>query len=157
GMLKASFSTKVYEPGGNFSVDYHSINYAPYTSFAGMQLPESNMWGNALETDKQHTINLVSVNAQGKPATTKELLVKVFRIDNHWWYDRYNGNTYNYLNSSYYHEIKSEKVALTKGRGTFDITIPERSWGRYLIHVEDKVSGHTSARFVYFDWPYWMR
>lgn len=157
GMLKASFSTKVYEPGGNFSVDYHSINYAPYSSFAGMELPESNMWGNALETDQEHQIKLVSVDAKGKPTDRKELLVKVFRIDNYWWYDRYNGNTYNYLNSSYYQEIKSEKVALTKGRGTYNITIPERSWGRYLIHVEDPVSGHTSAQFVYFDWPYWMR
>lgn len=157
GMLKASFSTKVYETGGNFSVDYHSIDYAPYASFAGMELPESDMWGDALETDEQHIINLVSVNAQGKASNTKQLHVKVFRIDNHWWYDRYNGNTYNYLNSSYYREYKSEDVALTNGRGSFNILIPENNWGRYLIHVEDKVSGHTSAQFVYFDWPYWMR
>ena len=157
GMLKAFFNTKVYEPGGNFSVDYHSILYSPYESYAGILLPESNMWGNALETDKDHKIQLVSVDAKGKTTNRKELIVKVFRIDNYWWYDQYNGNQYNYLNSSHYHELRSEKVSLKEGRGVLDINIPERSWGRYLIHVEDPVGGHSTAQFVYFDWPYWMR
>ncbi len=157
GMLKAAFSTKVYEPGGNFSVDYHTIQYAPYESFAGISLPESDMWGDALETDKTQSIELVSVDDKGKRVNRKELLVKVFKIDNYWWYDRYNGSDYNYLNSSHYREIKSEKVSLQNGKGTYNINIAKRNWGRYLIHVEDEVSGHSSAQFVYFDWPYWMR
>ncbi len=157
GMLNASFNTKVYEPRGNFSVDYHSMPYAPYSSFAGIKLPESEMWGDALETDKNHQISLVSVNANGKPSSSKSLEVKVYRIDYRWWYDRYNGQSYNYLNSSKFREITSGTVALTGGKGTFPIEIAKPNHGRYLIHVEDKESGHSAARFVYFDWPYWMR
>lgn len=157
GMLKASFSTKVYEPGGNFSVDYHSIDYAPYSRFAGIRLPESKMWGHALEVDKPQHIELVSLRSDGKPSNTKSLKVKLFRIDRYWWYDRYNGSQYNYLDSKHYREVRSETVELENGKGDYTISIPKQEWGRYLIHVEEPESGHTSARFVYFDWPYWMR
>lgn len=157
GMLKASFNTKVYEPGGDFSVDFYSVNYAPYESFAGLKIPESEMWANALETDQKHQINLVSLDASGKLTDRKELNVKVFRINNRWWYDRYDGYSYDYLTSSNYNKVEEEKVKLTNGKGAYSITIPKASWGRYLIMVEDEVSGHSAASFVYFDWPYWMR
>lgn len=157
GMLKASFSTKVYEPGGNFSVDYYSIDYAPYKSFAGIRLPESKMWGNALAVDRPQHIDLVSVNSEGKVTNRKELIVKVYKIDRYWWYDRYNGSNYNYLNSKYYHEIRTDTVSLKNGKGVFDMTVDKANWGRYYIRVEDPVSGHTAAKIIYFDWPYWMR
>ena len=157
GMLSASFNTKVYEPGGNFSVDYHSIDYAPYERFAGMRLPESNLWGNALETEVKHSIELASVKANGKAGDAKSLKVIVYKINRRWWYDRYDGAEYNYLNSSDYAEIISEEIALTKGKGSFPIQIENQHYGRYLIHVEDPETGHSSAQFVYFDWPYWMR
>ncbi len=157
GILKASFSTKVYEPGGNFSVDYNSVDFAPYKSFVGIRLPESKMWGNALEVDKTQHIDLVALDSDGNLTNEKELKIKVYRIDNYWWYDRYNGTKYNYLNSTHYQEEKNETVPLKNGKGIYDITIPKGQWGRYLIHVEDPVSGHSSALFVYFDWPYWMR
>lgn len=157
GMLKVWLNTKVYEPGGNFSVDYHSIEYAPYETFAGMQLPESDLWGNALQTDKTQKIKLASVTKDGKLTDRKNLRVKMFKINQRWWYDQYDGAHYNYLNSSHYYEMRNELVPLSNGKGVFEINIPNNSWGSYLLHVEDPVSGHSSARLVYFDWPYWMR
>ena len=157
GMLKASFNTKVYEPGGNFSVDFHSIDYAPYERFAGMRIPESNLWGNALETEVKHTIEIASVKASGKAGDARSLKVKVYKINYRWWYDRYDGEEYNYLNSSDYNEIISEDIGLTNGKGKFPMEISNQNYGRYLIHVEDPETGHSAAQFVYFDWPYWMR
>jgi uncharacterized protein YfaS (alpha-2-macroglobulin family) len=39
------------------------------------------------------------------------------------------------------------------GRWTFQIRYPD--WGRYLIRVEDPVSGHAAGQIVYIDWPGW--
>lgn len=157
GMLRASFSTKVYEPGGNFSVDYYSIPYSPYKSYAGIRLPESDLWGNALEVDKPQNIELVSLTNEGKPSKTGELEVKLYRIDRYWWYDRYNGSTYNYIDSKYTHLIENRKIPLTGGKGNYTVTVDKNNWGQYLIEARDPESGHTSARLIYFDWPYWMR
>ncbi len=157
GMLKASFNTKVYEPGGNFSVDFHSIDFAPYERFAGMRIPDSKLWGNALETEVNHTIEIASVKSNGKAGNAASLKVKVYKISHRWWYDRYDGEEYNYLNSSDYSEIISKDISLVNGKGQFPIEISNENYGRYLIHVEDTETGHSAAQFVYFDWPYWMR
>ncbi|PHO01797.1 hypothetical protein CSC82_21740, partial [Rhodobacteraceae bacterium 4F10] len=37
GMLRASFITKVYENGGDFSTDVFSNKVSPYTSYVGLQ------------------------------------------------------------------------------------------------------------------------
>src|SRR5690606_18623938 len=37
GMLRASFTTRVFEPGGNFSIDNVSMPYSPYNSYVGIR------------------------------------------------------------------------------------------------------------------------
>ena len=157
GMLRAYFETKVYEPGGGFSVDYYNTLISPYKSYVGMKVPEGNLWGNALEVDKTHSIQLAGINEDGQVPESREVDVSIFKIDRRWWFDRYSGDEYNYLNTSSYRKTKNETITLEKGKGSIDINIPKESWGRYLIRVEDLESGHTSAQFVFFDWPYWMR
>ncbi len=157
GMMKLSFFTKVFEPGGNFSVDYTSVNYAPYKSFTGIRIPEGKMWGGALETDQAHQIDLVTVDPLGKQINRSELEVSVYRINNRWWYDRYDGENFNFLNSSSYYKVKTEKAKMNEGKGSYSLRIEKNDWGSYLIVARDLVSGHSSAQFVYFDWPYWMR
>jgi uncharacterized protein YfaS (alpha-2-macroglobulin family) len=157
GMMKVAFNTKVFEPGGNFSEDYHSVLFAPYESFAGMKIPEGTMWGDALETEQRHEIALASVDAKGQPTAQQELEVTLYRINRRWWYDSYNGSGFNFLNSSSYQKISTRTVALSKGKGTYPIEIENDNWGRYVVVVKDLVSGHSSAKFMYFDWPYWMR
>jgi uncharacterized protein YfaS (alpha-2-macroglobulin family) len=157
GMLKLSFFTKVYEPGGNFSIDYHSVKYAPYSSFAGMRIPEGKMWGGALETNQQHTIDLAVVDPAGKVTDRNHLEITLYRINSRWWYDRYDGENFNFLNSDAYRMVKNEKVNLSGGKGKYNLKIENNDWGRYIIVAKDPVSGHSSATIVYFDWPYWMR
>jgi len=40
GMLRASFFTRAFENGGDFSMDVFSKDYAPYISFVGLQSPK---------------------------------------------------------------------------------------------------------------------
>ena len=45
GMLRASFLTKAFEKGGDFSIDVFSKNFAPYSSFVGLRSPKTkSIW-----------------------------------------------------------------------------------------------------------------
>ncbi len=157
GIMKLNFHTKVYEPGGNFSEDFHSVRYSPYSTYVGMEAPVGEMWGNALETDQDHPVNLVVVDEKGEAFTRSKVNIKLYQLNRNWWYDSYNGNEFNFLNSSSFREVKSQEVTLSWGKGTYVINIPNNGWGRYVLVAEDPVSGHSTADFLYFDWPYWMR
>ena len=157
GKLRAAFNTKVFEPGGNFSVDYQTITYSPYSAYVGMLVPEGKMWGGALETGQKHTVQVVVLDDKGKKTTRNELNFELYRLHRRWWYDRYSGSNYNHLSSSSYTKVKDDVIKPVNGEGSIDITIPKDNWGRYLIKVTDPVSGHSTAQLIYFDWPYWMR
>ncbi|TVR38089.1 MAG: hypothetical protein EA392_11010 [Cryomorphaceae bacterium] len=157
GMLKLSFRTKVFEPGGSFSEDFHSVPYAPFNSFAGVRIPEGTLWGNALETDRNHTIELTSVQPDGKASATKELEVILYKLNRRWWYDSYGSSTFNFLNSSSYETKHETKVQLKNGEGSYNINIKPEDWGRYALLVKDPESGHKAATTFFMDWPYWMR
>lgn len=157
GIMKLSFQTKVFEPGGNFSEDFHNVKYSPYESYTGIRVPEGNLWGNALETDREHQIDFAVVNTSGKTVNRKSILITLYKINQRWWYDSYEGNTFNFQQSSSYREVKRESIALKDGQAAYKLNIPQDEWGRYVIVAEDPVSGHSAAQFVFFDWPYWMR
>ncbi len=157
GMLEASFETKVQEPGGGFSINYKTVTYSPYERYAGLNIPEGSRWGGSLETGQSHDIKVVSLDADGTSSESKYLEARLYRIDWRWWYDRYDGTSLNYLNSTSVNEVKSQKVNLTNGKGVWPIQIPDPDWGRYLLVVTDPISGHSAASFAYFDWPYQRR
>ena len=66
GMLKASFRTRVFEESGDYSIDRFSIPYSPYKSYVGVRIPVGDKRG-MLVTDKEHKIDVVSVDANGNP------------------------------------------------------------------------------------------
>ena len=45
------------------------------------------------------------------------------------------------------------KTTNGKGNWTFRINYPE--WGRYFVKAYDPVSGHSTGKVVYIDWPGW--
>ncbi len=45
-MLTANLLVKVFEPGGNFSIDNVSYPYHPYSTYMGIEIPEGTKpWG----------------------------------------------------------------------------------------------------------------
>ena len=51
--------------------------------------------------------------------------------------------------------IKSGNLQTTGGKCniTFQVNYPD--WGRYLVYVKDRESGHATGGTVYIDWPEW--
>ncbi len=150
GMLEATFLTKVYEGGGDFSVDVFSKKLAPYTHFAGIRAPEANQYDSYF-TDEPISFNLVSVTQDGKPAPGRVLQVQLFKIEWSWWFSRSNDNLSRYENTSVYKPVQNFDLTTdASGKAIAKINVPEAEGGRYLLRVIDKNSGHATGLTTYF-------
>ena len=155
GMLKAQFLVRAFENGGDFSMDAFTKQYAPYESFVGMRSPKGNAYGSFF-TDEKQTFDLVVVDAQGKPVKRNNLEVKIYQIKWRWWWNSSYDNLSSYVSSSYHKPYKTQKVNTdANGKSSFNINIPEKDRGRFLIRIIDPVSGHATGRTAYFYKNWW--
>jgi uncharacterized protein YfaS (alpha-2-macroglobulin family) len=159
GVLKANFTTKVFEPGGNFSIDNFSIPYHVYSSYLGIKTPTGDKLSSMLLTGKNHKIEVVNVNSDGKlMAGSKTVQIEVYKVQWRWWWEQDNEESYaNFSQNEYNKLISKQSIALNNGRGNFNFRINEPEWGRYLILVRDENGGHTTGKSIYVDWPDWAQ
>jgi uncharacterized protein YfaS (alpha-2-macroglobulin family) len=52
GILRANITTKIFEPGGNFSIDNFSIPYHVYDNYFGIKAPQGDKFTGMLVTGK---------------------------------------------------------------------------------------------------------
>ncbi|WP_306353332.1 alpha-2-macroglobulin family protein [Flavobacterium sp. '19STA2R22 D10 B1'] len=155
GMLKASFITKVYENGGDFSTDVIGTSYSPYQTYVGIKSQEPNKYG-MLETGKINRFDIVTVDENGRPKSVKNLEVKVYKVDWRWWWDATNDNLSNYNASSTNVAVHTYKVDTDQnGKANVQFKVEDDLWGRYLIRVADLTGGHAAGQTVLIDWPIW--
>jgi uncharacterized protein YfaS (alpha-2-macroglobulin family) len=155
GMLRASFITKVYEEGGDFSTDVISTTYSPYKTYVGIKSPEPNKYG-MLETRTNNRFEIVTVDENGRPKSVRNLEVKVFKVEWRWWWDASTDNLSNYNSSNATTAYKTYIVNTdANGKGYIQFSLTDEEWGRYLIRVSDNPDGHATALTVNIDWPIW--
>ncbi|WP_461532529.1 alpha-2-macroglobulin family protein [Sinomicrobium sp.] len=156
GMLNASFVTKVYETGGDFSTDVFSKTYSPYQTYIGLNVPKGDERRGMLLTDTEHRFEVVSVDEDGNPKATKGLKVTVYKVNWRWWWDTSNDNLSSYAGSSQRENVYSTTLNTgADGKASFEFELKYPEWGRYLVHVEDPEGGHATGQTVYIDWPGW--
>ena len=157
GMLKVAFLTKAFENGGDFSMDVISKNYAPYSSFVGLNSPKLKAY-NSYDTNKNITFDVATVSAKGKPLAQTSIEIEVYQIKWRWWWSTSSDNLSNYSGSKYHKPYKKLKINTNStGKGTFTLNIPDTDGGRYLIRVIDKKSGHATGLVTYFYSNWWKR
>lgn len=155
GMLNAQFLVRAFENGGDFSLDAFTIPYAPYESFVGLQSPKGNNYGSFF-TDENHTFDIATVTAEGKPIQRNNLEIKVYKIEWRWWWNSSYDNLSNYVSSNYHRPVQQYSINTdAKGKASFKVNIPENDRGRYLIRVFDPASGHATGRTAYFYKNWW--
>ncbi|MFP4469463.1 MAG: alpha-2-macroglobulin [Bacteroidales bacterium] len=156
GMLQAVFNTRVYEEGGNFSTDYTTIPFAPYSRFAGVHVPEGGTYKNRLQTDTSHKVEIVTVDVHGKPVAVKNLQVRVYRLSWRWWWSSSSDNLASWVRGEDSEQIMKTTVSTgSDGKASFDFRVDYPQWGRYFIHVSDNEGGHSTGLPVYVDWPHY--
>ena len=151
GMLNATFTTRVCEPGGDASIYTQSIPFSPFVSYVGINLNQPK--GKYIETDKDHVFDIVTVNSQGQPVNRSNLEYKIYRISWSWWWENSEESFGTYINNSSITPVASGKLQTSGGKTTFKFRVDYPSWGRYLVYVKDKDSGHATGGTIYVDWP----
>ena len=153
GMLNATFTTRVFEPGGDASIYTQTIPFSPFTSYVGINLNQPK--GKYIETDKDHVFDIVTVNTQGQLVNRTNLEYKIYRVGWSWWWENSGESFGTYINNSSITPVASGNLQTRGGKAAFKFRVDYPSWGRYLVYVKDKESGHATGGTVYIDWPEW--
>ncbi len=148
GMLKAMMTTKVFEPAGAFSINQSEFPLHPYIRYVGFRLPEPLPdWGN-YSNEKPLNVDLALVDRQGHPIVAKASVhLSLYRLEWHWWLSRGNTRSAIVENELAEPEVK-EEVRLIQGKAHYALPTKGLS-GRFLLRVEDPLTGHQSSRIIY--------
>jgi uncharacterized protein YfaS (alpha-2-macroglobulin family) len=154
GKLKANFVTRVFEEGGEFSIDNISKDLSPYSSYVGIAQPKGTGYMNMLETDKNQAFDLISLDENGK-TIDKKVRVEVHKLGWSWWWSSSNNQLANFSQNRFTNLVHSEELNTSDGRSSFIYKAKHNEYGFYLIIVTDLSSKHSAGTLAYFDWPNW--
>ncbi|HYF68144.1 MAG TPA: MG2 domain-containing protein [Ohtaekwangia sp.] len=157
GFLNVVFRGKVFEESGNFSIDRFNIPYSPFESYVGMKTPEGEQYSGILYFDKTHPVDLVTVNADGKPVSREGIELSMYKLNWRWWWDNSSEGLANYVDGSYSKLVKKGTANTVNGKGVwnFEMKSTTEEYGRYFIRACDPVSGHCTGQIIYIDEPGW--
>jgi alpha-2-macroglobulin len=157
GMLNAIYTMRVFEQGGNFSIDRFSQNYSPYKQYVGFRTPDLEA-DNSLVSGKKHSFDVVLVNEQGqllkKPSKVR---VKIYRMEWRWWYETGDDDLGNFMARNGNMLVYDTLLNHSSGKTAFKFGLKEQDFGRFLITVTDEEGFHQSGKIVSIDVPYWSR
>lgn len=147
GVLKAYFTTRLFDEGADFSISTYTTFYSPYTQYAGIKLPASeDGW---YSTSAPVKLEGVVVNPLGKKVTQPtEISIEVYELSWSWWWDSNENSAASYIHRSSSNYVWGETVR--SENGTFSLPIPVKKFGRYYILAKNKKSGQTSGLIAYF-------
>ena len=155
GMLSATFTSRVFERGGAFSISRQTTTYAPYTRFVGIRLPKGDAARDMLLTDQEHVVEIATLSAAGEPEPAKQVHITLYKVEWKWWWDKTGDSLAQYVQGNSNTVVREDTVATLNGRGQWKFEIKYPEWGRYLVRACDTESGHCAGRTFYIDWPAW--
>ena len=156
-MLKTTYISKVFEEGGDFSIDRYSVPFSPYKTYVGLRLPQTKNYDNSLETGNLYSFDVVTLNDKGAVVNCNRLQLKVYKLQWRWWYEQEQGDLAEYFSRSGAIVIKDSIFKTINGYGSFRFGINYPEYGRYLITISDLDGGHQTGKMIYVDWPYYRR
>lgn len=147
GPLAAGITTKVFEPGGNFSIDNQRIPFDPYSVYTGLNIPKDDWGSRRVSMENPSTIELAAVDTKGEGVSGRQLTAGLYRVNwRYWWQDNYDNVAR--FNSSRHTEALETYKATTGSDGSANIKVMVSDWGRYLLRVCDS-GGHCSGQYFY--------
>ncbi|HKM94208.1 MAG TPA: MG2 domain-containing protein [Prolixibacteraceae bacterium] len=147
--LKASFTTKVFEPGGDFSINQTTMPFSPFPNYVGLKIDWSYKSWNKLNNDTENDIEVVTVDEYGNPIDLRGIDIKIFELDYRWWYNGNSENLANYAGATYHKPVLTTNINTKQGKGSFRINKDEDLWGRHLLLVTSP-NGHSAGQVIYF-------
>lgn len=156
GVLRAIYTTRVFEKGGNFSIDRFTKPYSPFSTYVGFGLPNDD--GQSLINGKKHAFQLITVDENGvKQKKATKLHVRVYRMKWRWWYEENEDNQVNFLGRNGSRVVFDSTLVTKNGQGKFNFGISDRDYGRFMVLVTDENGGHQTGKIITLDYPSWNR
>ena len=154
-MLKAVFTTKVFEQGGDFSVSSSTAMLSPYERYVGVELPATeSKYGSYYFTNRNWKFPIAVVKENGELAkSTISLDYQFYKLDGYWWWsseDAY--SLQKYVSGSYKNPETNGRLTCNNGKTELTLNVPDKKWGLYLLVINDIQGGNTFAKVLNFDW-----
>ncbi|MEN8163510.1 MAG: MG2 domain-containing protein, partial [Acidobacteriota bacterium] len=155
GKVRAILTTRVFEPGGAFSITESSVDVSPFERYVGLRTPPGDTSRGMLLTDTEHRIDLALLNQEGRPVEG-DVTVNLYKISWRWWWEKGGDEGLaDFAQSTSLEPVATGKVALSHGEGSWQFSVAYPEWGRFLLLAEDAESGHRTGKVLYIDWPGW--
>ncbi len=151
GVLRATISTKVFEPGGAFSTDQMSIPYHPYVHYVGIEPPAMRNRYGVVPRNSEYRFDIATVDREGQPAAREGVVLDLYHVGWSWWWDAQDNTTH--FNTRQLSQPVARDTVTTGASGTATAVMGlERvEGGRYLLRACDP-DGHCSGQFFYVAW-----
>ena len=150
GMLEATLVTSVDEPGGGESFTVQSMPFSPYTAYVGLLMPDDEF----LTLGRDHKLKVAVLAPDGSRVKGHELEYAVFKTGWNWWWDNPGGDLDAWVSGPNVTRVAGGRLVSSDSDAGFTLD-SSLKWGRYLILVKDRVSGHTTGTFTVIDDPEW--
>ncbi len=154
GLLNATVTCRVFEPGGDASIFSQVVPFSPYSSYVGVNfnLKKDHPY---LFVDEDNVFDIVTLDPDGKPINRSNLEYSIYRIGWSWWWEQSNESFDSYINNSSYKPLFTGRLSTVNGKGQIKFRLNYPNWGRFLVYVKDMTSGHATGGTVLLDWPSW--
>lgn len=157
GKLRAWFTTRVFEEGGDFSINVQNTEYSPFNKYVGIRMPDSpDDW---FKTDTDYEPEIVAVSPEGKPVPIGKTEISLYKIDWRWWWESGEDELARYVSGRNYQPIRKWSINEAGSNAKISLNIPYRDWrdnGRYLLYARNSESGHaTGVTFYMSQWGSW--
>lgn len=154
-MIRATFTTKVFEQGGDFSVASNTAMLSPYERYVGVELPATeSKYGSYYFTNRNWKFPIAVVKENGELAkSTISLDYQFYKLDGYWWWsseDAY--SLQKYVRGSYKNPESNGRLTCNNGKTELTLNVPDKKWGLYLLVINDVQGGNTFAKVLNFDW-----
>ena len=155
-MMNGTFTVKVFESGGDFSIASFVSKLSPYDRYVGVELPETlSKYGSYYDTEKDWKFNIAVVNENGTACKSSvPLEYALYKLDSYWWWSSEDEWSLQRYASGTYKAPVQNGTLTCNGTTSVTFNIPDDKWGSYLFVVNDKQGGHTFAKVISFDWGY---
>ena len=155
-MMNGTFTVKVFEQGGDFSIASFKTQISPYQRYVGVELPETTAkYGSYYDTNKDWKFNIAMVDEQGTAyKSTVTLEYALYKLDSYWWWSSEDEWTlHRYATGTYKAPVQNGTLTCN-GTTSVSFNISDDNWGNYLFVVNDKQGGNMFAKVISFDWGY---
>ena len=153
GKMRVGFKIRAFEPSGDFSSDYMSMDYSPFKTYVGISIPKNKYGEKRLDMGKVTPVSLAMVDKNGTPLRNRSIDVNVYRVEWRWWWETGDDDAAQFTSSKDMKAVVSKKVT-TNSEGIATVDVQVDHWGRYLVYAGDPLSNHYAGDYVYAGYPW---